>query len=34
MGVTKDVQPFSILFVPEIGPDDDALIRRTTFSWR
>jgi len=31
MSVAEDVHPFSIFFAPEIGPDDDALIRRTAF---
>ncbi|SRR6266567_3215258 len=31
MGVTKDVNPFPVLLVPEISPDDDALVGCTTF---
>src|SRR5712664_2585095 len=31
MSVAEDVHPFSIFFAPEIGPDDDGLVGRSTF---
>jgi hypothetical protein len=31
MRVTEDVYSFSVFFVPEIGPNDDALVGRAAF---
>jgi hypothetical protein len=30
MSVAEDIHPLSIFFVPEIGPDDDTLLKLPT----